>query len=149
MKHFNLVDNINRIQNSRITTVYHKSPYVLDSFKYKHRRKLEHTHLNSALGLWGLRNKSYASDSKVYLTYTFQLKNTANIYGLSYHMFKNLTQDMSEEEILKLRKKLIKIEVDVLCVLDEDSISEIIVVNDEVIENFTRVENEKEKTSNS
>ena len=142
MKHFNLVDNISRIQNYRITTVYHKSPYSLDSFKYKHRRKLEHTHLNSALGLWGLRNKSYGSDNKKYLTYTFQLKDTANIYGLSYHMFKNLTQDMSEEEILKLRKKLIKIKVDVLCILDEDSIAEIIVINDEVIENFVRMKNE-------
>ena len=34
MKHFNLVDNINRIQNYRLTTIYHKSPYVLgESFK--------------------------------------------------------------------------------------------------------------------
>lgn len=139
MKHFNLVDNIVRIQNSRIKTIYHKSPYVLDTFKYKHRRKLKGTHLNSALGLWGLRDKSYASNSEEYLTYIFQLKDTANIYGLAYHMFKNLTQDMSEEEILKLREKLIKIQVDVLCVLDEDSISEIIVINDKVIKDFVKV----------
>jgi hypothetical protein len=140
MKHFNLIDNISRIQNYRLTTIYHKSPYALGkSFKYKDRRKLEGTHINSALGLWGLRNDSYGRDDDTYKTYTFTLKDNTNIYGMAYHMFKNLTQDMSEEEILKLRKKLIKIEVDVLCVLDEDSIAEIIVINDEVIENFVKV----------
>lgn len=144
MKHFNLVDNIVRIQNSRISTIYHKSPHLLDTFKYKDRRKLKDTHENSALGLWGLRNPSYANNDKEFLTYTFQLKDEAAIYGIPYHSFYNLTCVMSPEEILKLRKKLIKIEVDVLCVLDEDSIAEIIVINDEVIENFVRVKNEKE-----
>lgn len=139
MKHFNLVDNINRIQNSRITTVYHKSPYVLDTFKYKDRRKLKDTHENSALGLWGLRNPSYANNDKEFLTYTFQLKDKAAIYGIAYHSFYNLTCDMSPEEVLKLREKLIKIQVDVLCVLDEDSISEIIVINDKVIKDFVKV----------
>ena len=144
MKHFNLVDNISRIQNSRISLIYHKSPYDLGkSFKYKDRRRLEGTHNNSELGLWGLRDTRYGKDGD-FKAYTFTLAEHTNIYGMSYHMFKNLTQDMSEEEVLKLRKKLIKIEVDVLCVLDEDSISEIIVINDEVIENFVRIKNEKE-----
>lgn len=140
MKHFNLVDNIVRIQNSRISTVYHKSPYVLNTFKYKDRRKLTDTHSNSALGLWGLRDRRYAKDNDEFLTYSFQLKDTAAIYGIAYHRFQNLTIDMSPEEILKLREKLIKIQVDVLCVLDEDSIAEIIVINDKVIKDFVKVE---------
>ena len=149
MQHFNLIDNISRISNNRISLIYHKSPYSLGkSFKYKDRRKLEGTHVNSGLGLWGLRDSRYARDSD-FKTYTFNLKSNANIYGMAYHRFKNLTQNMSEEEVLKLRKKLIKIQVDVLCVLDEDSIAEIIVINDEVIENFVRIKNEKEKISNS
>lgn len=43
MKKFNLIDNINRIHNNRINTIYHKSPYKLSTFKYKDRKKLEGT----------------------------------------------------------------------------------------------------------
>lgn len=127
--------------NIDIKTVYHVSKNDFDFPDYEFTiGSVGQHHANSALGFWASHVPG-SYNSFGLKCYSMKADPSSNIKLIPYDKFKELTCYKTPEEIIELRRQLLKDNVDILCVVDSDGpmrkLAEIIFINYEKIVDFT------------